>query len=102
MLAKQLTFRTIAIGDNPSSLIGLLAPNGAIPSIFLASLLLMSGPVARAAEEDYYRLVRFPISERIVLEAGALEFLPDGRLAIAPRRGEIYLLDKPLTDRPEE
>src|SRR5690349_9930264 len=56
----------------------------------------------RPAEDDYYRIVRFAIPERLVLEAGALEFLPDGRLAIATRRGEIYLLDKPLTENPDD
>src|SRR6266850_3018877 len=56
----------------------------------------------RNAEDDYYRLVRFPLQERIVLEAGALEFLPDGKLAVATRRGEIYLVDKPLAENPED
>jgi glucose/arabinose dehydrogenase len=57
---------------------------------------------ARTAEEAYYRLIRFPMQERIVLEAGALEFLPDGNLAVATRRGEIYLVDKPLAENPED
>jgi glucose/arabinose dehydrogenase len=68
--------------------------------------LLLAGSLAaeepRPTEDDYYRLIRFPIPERIVLEAGALEFLPDGRLAIATRRGEIYFLDKPLTENPDD
>src|SRR5262245_46093670 len=53
-------------------------------------------------EDEYYRLIRFPMSEQVVLEAGALEWLPDGKLAVATRRGEIYLVDQPLTERPEE
>src|SRR5262245_53098239 len=53
-------------------------------------------------EDDYYRIVRFPMQDRIVLEAGALEFLPDGKLAVATRRGEIYLLDQPLAANPED
>ena len=53
-------------------------------------------------EDEYYRLVRFPMNEQVVLEAGALEFLPDGRLAVATRRGDIYLLDQPLTESPED
>lgn len=47
-------------------------------------------------EEDYYRLFELPIPEGVVLEVGALEFLPDGRLAAASRRGEIYLIENPL------
>jgi glucose/arabinose dehydrogenase len=53
-------------------------------------------------ENEYYRLLRFPMSEQIVLEAGALEFMPDGKLAVATRRGDIYLVDRPLADKPEE
>jgi glucose/arabinose dehydrogenase len=53
-------------------------------------------------EDEYYRLIRFPMQERLVLEAGALDFLPDGRLAIATRRGEIYFVEKPLADNVED
>ena len=53
-------------------------------------------------ENEYYRMVRFPMTEQLSLEAGALEFLPGGQLAVATRRGDIYLIDKPLTDAPEE
>lgn len=53
-------------------------------------------------EDEYYRMFRFPMNEQIVLEAGALEFMPDGKLAVATRRGDIYLVDQPLTDKPEE
>ncbi len=52
-------------------------------------------------EDDYYRLIRFPLQDRIVLEAGALEFMPNGKLAVATRRGEIYFIDQPLADKPE-
>src|SRR5262245_33385498 len=53
-------------------------------------------------EDEYYHMLRFPMSEQIVLEAGALEFMPDGKLAVATRRGDIYLVDQPLSDKPEE
>jgi glucose/arabinose dehydrogenase len=55
-----------------------------------------------SAEDEYYRVIRFPMSEQIVLEPGALEMLPDGRLAVATRRGEIYLVDKPLAENPAD
>jgi glucose/arabinose dehydrogenase len=55
----------------------------------------------QSAEDEYYRLIRFPMSEQLVLEAGALEFLPNGKLAVATRRGEIYFVDQPLTEQPE-
>ncbi len=67
--------------------------------------LLLLGISARAdepKEEDYYRLVRLPIPESISLEAGAIEPLPDGRLAIATRRGEIWFVDRPFADPPKD
>jgi glucose/arabinose dehydrogenase len=53
-------------------------------------------------EDEYYRLVRFPMTEQVVLEAGAMEMLPDGKLAVATRRGEIYLIESPYSDKPQE
>src|SRR5947208_1205473 len=51
-------------------------------------------------EAVYYPIVTFEIPKEIVLEAGALAMLPDGRLAVSTRRGEIYLVEEPLTDDP--
>lgn len=54
-------------------------------------------PIART-EDDYYKLVTLPIPKEIVLEVGALDFLPDGRLAVGTRRGEIYFVSHALGD----
>ena len=73
-------------------------------ALYAAVVLLVSTAGVGQAhdEDDYYRIVRFPIPQHIVLEAGALEFLPDGKLAVGTRRGEIYLIDKPLTENPDD
>ncbi len=47
------------------------------------------------SEADYYRMVTLPIPEKVVLEVGGLETLPDGRLAVATRRGEVWLVENP-------
>lgn len=56
-------------------------------------------PAARAdlaAEEaKYYEISTLPIPEGIVLEAGAQQLMPDGRLAVSTRLGKIYLIDNP-------
>lgn len=57
-------------------------------------------PAQVSTEADYYPLVSLPIPEGIVLEAGALEMLPDGKLAVSTRRGEIYLVTNPHSDDP--
>ena len=48
-----------------------------------------------AAENDYYRMSSIPIPENVVLEVGGLETLPDGRLAIATRRGDVWVVENP-------
>ena len=51
-------------------------------------------------EADYYPITPLPIPEGVVLEAGGLELLADGRLAVSTRRGEIWLVDNPLAEDP--
>ena len=51
-------------------------------------------------EESIYPIVSLPIPDGIVLEPGALEFMTDGRLAVATRRGDIYILDGAFGDDP--
>src|SRR4051812_32005007 len=50
-------------------------------------------------EDDYYPIFPLPIPEGVVLESGAVELLPDGRLAASSRRGEIYLISNPLSSQ---
>ncbi len=49
-----------------------------------------------ARENEYYRQIALPIPEGIVLEAGGLEWMPDGKLAVCTRRGDIYMIDGAL------
>lgn len=51
-------------------------------------------------EEAFYRIVDVPVPEEIVLEAGSFDLLPDGRLAIGTRRGDIYLVEGAFEDPP--
>lgn len=60
-------------------------------------------PVPAPADEDqYYRIVTLPIPPGIVLEVGAMDFMPDGKLAVATRRGDIYLVENALSDPPQD
>lgn len=77
-----------------------------------ASLLFVAGfgvtcPTAAAqegeSEQDYYRLIRFQIPEALNVEASAVELLPGNdpssdRLAVATRRGDIFLVDGAFQD----
>src|SRR4029079_9587164 len=51
-------------------------------------------------ENEYYRQVAIPIPPDVTLEAGALENLPDGRLAACTRRGDVYFIENALSDPP--
>ena len=46
----------------------------------------------KPVEEDYYPLVDLFPPEGVVLEAGAIEILPDDKVAVASRRGDIYVV----------
>ena len=50
-------------------------------------------------ENDYYPINRFQTPAGEVLEVGAVQLLPDGRLALATRRGEIWLVEQPFAER---
>src|SRR5690242_13270240 len=59
-------------------------------------------PPGKAAEADYYKLLSFTPPPGEVLEAGALEVLPDGKVAVGTRRGEIWLIENAYADDPEK
>ncbi|MCC9606203.1 hypothetical protein LOC68_19055 [Blastopirellula sp. JC732] len=43
-------------------------------------------------EREYYPIVNIPLPAGSVIEAGAFTVLPDGRIAVGTRRGDIYLI----------
>lgn len=51
-------------------------------------------------ESDYYPLATLPIPTNVVLEAGALQLMPDHRLAVSTRLGDIFFLDGVMEDVP--
>jgi hypothetical protein len=53
-------------------------------------------------EDDYYKLLRFQTPKGVVMEAGAIELLPDGKMAVGTRRGEIWLIDNAYAPDPRD
>ncbi|MFM9146727.1 MAG: hypothetical protein ACKORI_01165, partial [Verrucomicrobiota bacterium] len=51
-------------------------------------------------QADFYAVTTLAIPEQAFLEVGALEWLPDGRLAVASRRGEIWMVSEPTGEKP--
>ena len=74
-------------------------------SLVIASLVIGHLPQLRAAnkpspEDEYYQIITLPIPPGIILEAGALQLLPDGKLASATRLGDIYLIEGAFENPP--
>jgi hypothetical protein len=46
-----------------------------------------------AREREYYPIVNIPLPPDVVIEAGAFAVLPDNRMAVGTRHGQIYLID---------
>ncbi|MCY2985298.1 MAG: hypothetical protein NTY15_16855 [Planctomycetota bacterium] len=44
-------------------------------------------------EREFYPIVNIPIPKDMVIEAGAFTLLPDRRVAVGTRHGEIYVID---------
>jgi azurin len=50
---------------------------------------------AQNTEDDYYKIITVPIPQNIKLEVGGLAVIPDGRLAVCTRRGEVWMIKNP-------
>jgi glucose/arabinose dehydrogenase len=53
-------------------------------------------------EDDYYKLLRFQSPKGVVMEAGAIEALPGGKMAVGTRRGEIWILENAYAPDPKD
>lgn len=54
------------------------------------------------AEEEakYYPIVDIPIPANVPMRPGSFDFLPDGRLAVGTRRGDIYFIKGAMEEKP--
>lgn len=73
----------------------------------LAAWLTLASPVEaqrslERAEAEYYRILTFEPPPGEVIEPGAIEMLPDGRVAVGTRRGEIWMIENALADDPKQ
>ncbi len=69
-------------------------------SVFLGSL--MATALVSAADEPnpYYRIVTYGVPKGVNLEASGLAVLPDGKLAVALRKGEVWIIQNPQAEPP--
>ncbi|WP_050027358.1 hypothetical protein [Verrucomicrobium sp. BvORR034] len=62
-----------------------------------AAIMLFVLPSAGMRAQESYRRITLEAPENLVLEAGGLACLPGGKLAVATRRGEVWIADHPYT-----
>ena len=53
-------------------------------------------------EAGHYRILTLPLPDNELVEGGGLAFRPDGKLYVGTRRGDVWLVDNPLADDPDE
>ncbi len=58
-------------------------------------------PALAEREAEFYRIVDLPLPDEYFIEAGSFDVLPDGRLAIGTRRGDVFFV-KGAFDNPYE
>ncbi len=70
--------------------------------LFTAAMVAITGkPYAQEnPEDDYYRIVKVPAPEGTLLEVGGLTMMPNGNLAVATRRGDVYIIENPTSPQP--
>ena len=57
---------------------------------------------ATEGEAAYYRIETLPLPEGEAIEGGGLAFRPDGKLYVATRRGDVFLVSNPTSDDPAQ
>lgn len=75
-----------------------------IALLLILALTTISGAQEKkpATEDDFYKILRFTPPEGTVLEGGAIEILPDDRVAFATRRGEIWMIENAYAKDPKD
>jgi hypothetical protein len=76
-----------------------------LAAAFSASFAILHAADMAAKESEYYKMITIPIPKDIVLESGALQWMPgdgpeQGYLAASTRRGDIYMIHNVLGDPP--
>lgn len=61
------------------------------------SLAAESAKPAQDPEDAYYGILTLPLPPGIQLEPGALRLMPDGKLAVSTRIGDIWMADNPFS-----
>ena len=82
----------------------ILRNNNVAAGMILAGLSLLHINVFSQAEspkeDDYFKIMRVPAPEGNILEVGGLCTMPNGDLGVTTRRGDVYIVENPTSQRP--
>jgi cytochrome c551/c552 len=79
---------------NKLLLCGLLT--AALSTVGLPTYAQKEGP----KEDDYFKIMNVPAPEGTILEVGGLYTLPNGILAVTTRRGDVFMVENPSSQKP--
>jgi len=65
--------------------------------VFLAAFRI-NAQTRTPREDDYYRIITLPTPEGMLLEVGGVATLPDGRIALCTRRGDVWIVENPYME----
>jgi hypothetical protein len=68
----------------------------------IPSILFLLPQLPAANEADYYTVDYLQPPPGAQVEVGGMDFLPDGRLALSTRRGQVWIVDDPLAKDPKD
>lgn len=72
-----------------------------VSSVIMIFLLTTSSQAQESIkEEDFFRIMRVSAPEGTLLEVGGLCTLPNGDIAVTTRRGDVFIVENPTSQRP--
>lgn len=79
--------------------------NSALALLGATAILSATGSAAMAQaesakEDDFFKIMKVPAPEGTILEVGGLCTMPNGSLAVTTRRGDIFIVENPTSQRP--
>jgi glucose/arabinose dehydrogenase len=63
-------------------------------------VLILALPLSAQDQPDYYRTVTLETPAGVNMEASGLALLPDGKLAVSIRKGEVWIIQNPSAEPP--
>jgi hypothetical protein len=72
------------------------------PLLFLSLLVAPLAAQTSQQEAEYYSVDYLVAPENARIEVGGMAFLPDGRLVLSTRRGQVWIVENPLANDPQD